>query len=361
MSGTKPLFYFAGLKSGAKRCEKVSGTVSHQEKNQLTTLKSAKVGGLIQSIDICSRKEYIWGRIALRHQEEKMAGPRFVAVLFFTLFSVSLAFAQSNPNSKEYYDERTNLGLGLEFKFLGVNATLGDNFKISNVPLELRQVPSHPDDTWIYGSKRVIRTIPDDSIKFSNISGLTFSLSPELTVWRFRLRSGPNFYHFGSPGGGPRKSNEGSTREINQYGKPTRGYGTSLVYYSIYGKNSWKPGMANEADLDIGKNLLLMAGYGWNNYKLVTESGYDRWDMLERYEMRELADNRLVKRYLGFGWQPDVDDGRRSWRPITVYLLLGKTETLAKLTEFGRGMTIEYGRPWFLEFGFSAHGVFLKK
>lgn len=282
-----------------------------------------------------------------------------MARLACSLAVTSIIILSSGLAAAAQEHEKTNFGLGFELRFFGVNSSIGDNIKaIENVPLELRQVPSHPDDIWIYGIKRVIRTIPYDSIDLGGFDGLTVSLSPELTAWRFRLRSGPNLY-LGSFGGGPRRSNEGNTREINQYGKPTRGYGTSLVYYSIYGQSSWKPGITSEVDLDIGKGLLLMAGYGWNNHKLTAESGYDRWDALEKYESRKLADSRIVKRYLGFGWQPDMDNN--GWRPMTLSLSIGKTRTKLNLTEIGKEMIFRHSNPWFFELSFSAHRYFWKK
>lgn len=287
-----------------------------------------------------------------------MAKLCFSAISFFVLFYVStISVFAKNTSADE--NKKPVAGFGIEFKFFGADVSANDYLKeINNVPIELRQVPSHPNDTWIYGSTQVVRTIPYDSIKLGAASGLLFSLSPELTIWRFRVRSGPNLYWSGL-GKGPSKSNEGNTREINQYGEPLRGYGTSLVYYSIYSQNSWKPGVTNEADLDIGKDFLLIAGYSWNNYKLVSESGYDRWDALEKYQRHEVAVSRRIKKYLGFGWQPNVDDN--GWRPIMISLMVGKSRTLTRLTEAGKGMTFQYGNPWFLEFNFSVHGFFWKK
>ena len=52
----------------------------------------------------------------------------------------------------------------------------------------------------------------------------------------------------------------------------------------------------------------------------MAQSGYDRWDALEKYRTYRVADNRLMKRYLGFGWQPGAEGG---YRPITMYALIG--------------------------------------
>lgn len=282
-----------------------------------------------------------------------MARLRVVAVSFFVLFSASFVFGQSSSP-----DQKTKIGFGLEIKFFGVSAGLDNDSKVTNVPLKLRQIPSHPQDKWIYGSRRPILTVPSDSIGLGNLGGgLNFSLSPELTLWRFRVRSGVNVSYIGT--GGSEKSNEGSTREINQYGKPQRGSGTSLVYYSIYKQNSWKPGLTSEVDFDLGKNTLFIAGYGWNNYKLVTEKGYDRWDALEVYEKNDLSNNRVIKRYIGIGFQPEIE---KNFRPISINITAGRMRHEARPTEYGRGLTFKYtDNPWFIEFSFAAHTFLFKK
>lgn len=255
--------------------------------------------------------------------------------------------------------KRTNFGLGLSVG-LGLAVSPSNNFKIDNVPLELRQIPSHPNDGWIYGSKQVIRTIPYDLMNIShNSEGLKVSFSPELTIWRFRLRNGASLYNAADTDG-PMRSNEGNTREINQFGKPTRGYGTSLVYYSIYGKKSSKFGWSGGADFDIGKGLLIMAGYDrWNNYyNILAESGYDRWNSLEKYKDYDLGKLSLNRRYVGFGWQPDVDNYRL---PLVISVVGGKTNSIFRPTELGKNITFERNKNWFVEFGLSVHLVLLKK
>lgn len=286
-----------------------------------------------------------------------MVGLRLVGVLICVLYSVSFAFAQSDDRKHK----KSNFGFGIEAKLFGADATFNESTKVSDIPLNLRQVPSHPEDTWIYGSRRVIRTIPSDTIIFngSNV-GQNFAFSPELTVWRLRARSGVNFFVGGS-GDGPSKDSDNTTREMNQYGGSSRGYGTSLVYYSVYSKSSRKPGINNEVDFDIGNDLLLIAGYSWRNYNLVAQSGYDRWDSLEEYSTSVVSENKFVKRYAGFGWQPDLSDDNTNNRPLTISAVVGKGKTTANLTGAGTGMKVEYGRPWFFEFSFAAHGVFWRK
>ncbi len=278
-------------------------------------------------------------------------------VLVLSLLLVPKVSAQGQNSVSQNENKNSNFGMGLEFKFFDVSSFPVFMKEVDNVPLALRQVPSHPDDTWIYGNQQVMRTIPFDSINPSGFESLNFTVSPELTLWRFRLRSGLMFSY--ASFGGAEPKNEGSTREINQYGVPERGYGTSLVYYSIYGRNSWKPGVITEADLNIYKGFLAMVGYGWSNYNLVTETGYDRYDALEQYRAYDLGSARSVRRYLGGGWSPDVDNG---WRPITIYVVYGKTRTEINLSGLAEGMTFQpAGNPWFIEFGFAYHGIFLKK
>jgi len=276
-----------------------------------------------------------------------------ILVLSIVLFSVGSVSAQGNKSGRD------NFNVGFSFKLFDITTTLNGPYieEIGNVPIALRQVPSHPDDIWIYGNRSIIRTIPYDSVGGSNLGSFNLGISPELTIWRFRVRNGIIF-SLDNLGGVAEKSNSGSTREINQYGQPVRGYGTSLVYYNIHGESSRKPGLIHEVDFDIDKNLLAIGRYSWSNYNLVGESGYDRWDMLEKYRDYELGDVRVIKRSLGFGWRPEVEKGRR---PITMYFLAGKARSAVDLTESGKGLDLRYKNSWLLEFGLSAHFGFLKK
>ncbi len=276
-----------------------------------------------------------------------------VLVLLIVLFSIGSVSAQDNKNGRD------NFNIGFSFKLFDITTALNDPYieEIGNVPIALRQVPSHPNDIWIYGNRPIIRTIPYDSVGGGNLGSFNLGISPELTVWRFRIRSGINF-STGGLGSMAEKSNNGSTREINQYGQPVRGYGTSLVYYNIHGESSWKPGLIHEADFDIGKSLLIITGYSWSNYDLVGESGYDRWDMLEKYRDYELGNVRIIKKYLGFGWRPEVE---KEQRPITMYFLVGKARSAVDLTESGKGLSLRHKNPWLFQFGLAAHLGFLKK
>lgn len=279
-----------------------------------------------------------------------MAGPglRFVAAPFFVLFLASPAFAQT----VEY--KRPNFALGLEGRFFHFDYLLNAG-KFENVPLALRQVPSHPNDIWIYGSRPVMRTVPFDSINLGSDSNLVFSVAPEITVHRLRVRSGVSFTSI-SPIT-PDPYNNDSLREVNQYGRPTRGYGTSLVYWGIARKSTVKPGWISEADFEIGKGIAFIGGYSTNRYKLVFESGWDRWDRLEKYRIYDLSDNTVQKVYGGLGFQPGKVEGN----PVRVSVLAGKAKVISDFTDLAEGMTVDYGSPWFFGLGFSVHGTFFKK
>jgi hypothetical protein len=155
---------------------------------------------------------------------------------------------------------------------------------VENVPAQLRRVPSHPGDTWIYGSRPVVRTIPFDSIEPNPVSFLTsLHFAAELTVRRFRLRGGPAFAVFPRIDQGLVKANTGATREVNQWGEPYRGSATSLVYYNMYPETSAAPGWLIEGALSLNRHVSAFGGMGQDNVRLLVESGYDRFDSLETY------------------------------------------------------------------------------
>ena len=114
---------------------------------------------------------------------------RFLGVIIlFSLFPIGV-FAEDAPSLPSH--GRSDLAFGLEFKFTQ-NFLVGGFGEARDLPLALRQVPSHPDDTWIYGSSTVIRTIPLDSYALSEKATFIPAISPEITINRFRLRAGLN-------------------------------------------------------------------------------------------------------------------------------------------------------------------------
>jgi hypothetical protein len=274
------------------------------------------------------------------------------------VLAISVIFLlSSNAFSQNKSEDNENFSIGAEIRFLHFGGAPTLIKEIDNIPLGVRQVISHPSDTWIYGSRRPLITIPDKNVDGGILSMIEFGASPEISVWRFRLRSGVNFT-ISTFGEGPEKANFDTTPAVNQYGQPQRGTGTSLVYYTVRGQNSWKPSLIHEIDFDIGRNFLVIVGYSASNSTIIAESGYDRYDSLEKYKDYELGILRVDKRYLGFGIQPGMEDMAR-W--LTVSFIGGTTELSFNPTVQGNSLTLRQGHPWFFEMGFSAHINSLRK
>jgi hypothetical protein len=159
---------------------------------------------------------------------------------------------------------------------------------VDNVPQRFRQLPSHPGDVWIYGSRRTMRTIPFDSIQPNPVSNLTsLHVAAALTVRRLQLRGGPAFAIVPRIDQGLVKGNTGATREVNQWGESYRGSGTSLVYYNMYPETSFMPGWLIESAITVNRRVSFFGGIGQDNFKLLAESGYDRFDRLEKYDLQK--------------------------------------------------------------------------
>jgi len=269
---------------------------------------------------------------------------------------LSSVFVFSGIASAQNSSKTENFSIGLEARIFNLMVAPTLVKEVSNIPSVIRQVPSHPDDTWIYGNRRPIITIPDDTVSGLMSGSMGAGISPEVSAWRFRFRSGISLAIFTF--GGPTMGDFGSTPAINQYGEAKRGTGTSLVYYSVYGKTSWKPGLVHEVDFAITKSALLIVGYSYDNFRIVGQSGYDRHNSFEKYRDYDLGKGRIYKKYLGLGFQPEIDKG---WRPATVNFLVGKTELKTELDGLGEGLNIRNGSPWFFQIGSAYHLNSLRK
>lgn len=212
---------------------------------------------------------------------------------------------------------------------VGINWGLNSSFfggvagMVENVPADLRTVPSHEGDAWIYGKTQVLRTIPFSSIEPNPLTNLSsFFIGPEVTFFRLRIRTGINFSWTGRLEQGRTKSNEGATREVNQHGLPNRGSGTSLVYYNMYVKSTLIPGWFGEAGVSLTRNFSVVGGWGLNNFNLEIESGYDRYGSLETYDTYKAATVRLRRTYGGIEVELPIDNSNAA---VAFQILVGRT------------------------------------
>ncbi len=259
-----------------------------------------------------------------------MNGPlRSLASLILVFCFGTGAYAQTSSLKK---DSKDNFGFGLDFRPIDINVMPGYFGKVENVPLELRQVVSNPDDTWIYGSRRPILTIPGNSLKMGGAGGFNLTLSPELRIYRLRLRIGPNYSLFF-----PNRSSGNTVREVNQYGSSQRGTGNSLVYYKLEMSPTLKPGWTSEAEFQVYRGWSVATGYSVNYYKLQVDRGYDRYNSFDSLHSDDVSRNKLAKTYGGMGWRNNGNSGR-----VSTFVFVGKTRTTGNLTEAGRNMVITY-------------------
>lgn len=221
---------------------------------------------------------------------------------------------------------------------------------VENVPASLRQVPSHPGDTWIYGSQTVLRTIPFDSIEPNPLpSSAALYVAAEITVRRLRMRSGPVFTFYSEAEQGLVPANTGATRLANQRNLPDRGIGQSLVYYNMYVQTSRVPGWLNEASLNVSRHVSLIGGYSFTTFALVVETGYDRFNRLETYDTVDGGRVTLWRAYGGVEAAFPFAQGHSGGFHVLVGTL---RDPIA-----ANGMTVHADGRWFVTAGVSLHHV----
>jgi hypothetical protein len=134
-----------------------------------------------------------------------------------------------------------------------------------------------------------MRTIPFDAIDPNPVSSLiAFRAGPEVSIRRLRLRAGLSFASVPPIEQGLVKASAGATRMVNQWNEPSRGFGASLVYYTMSPSATAVPGWFGEASVDITERVAAFGGVGADNVRLLVETGYDRFDQFEVYR-RDVA------------------------------------------------------------------------
>jgi len=208
------------------------------------------------------------------------------AILLAVLISFYLQLPAASAQAK---GEALSAGIEFRYSFFGI-----PHPALSSIPASVRQVPGHQNDPW----RNQVFTIPDDNIKPGGLAGGVV-IAPELGFWqRIRIRAGINWAGVGWPTP-PQRGTTDNTKEINQYGRPQRGIGTALVYYSVRHKPASMPAPMAELEVRPLRHFWVLAGFVKGRYSYVVERGWDRYDSLETLDVRGLSTVWYSHRYVG--------------------------------------------------------------
>lgn len=158
--------------------------------------------------------------------------------------------------------------------------------RVSDVPIEIRNVPAHPDDSQVS-----IGPIADDEVYVRDRFGGFFRIGPKLNLGGIYIKPGIELEISGS------QNPETPERNYTNYpGTNQRGYGAALTYYNIHtqcGDESntfFFPKLFLGLEAKISDSISLgLASNVWRE-DLVAETGYDRYDSLEMNEVSNLVD-----------------------------------------------------------------------
>ena len=168
--------------------------------------------------------------------------------------------------------------------------------EISRVPEQFRQIPGHKDDF----TRPVTITVSDDTINpADSLINFGIGVAPQLAFKkRLYLRGGVAWNY--SPKAQARMDSSGNTREVNLRGTTARGFGESLVYYSIRPSPSVIPSPFAEIETKVKRWCGILGGYMLYRHNLTLERGWDRFDALEVFEKSRLGSASMHIPYLGF-------------------------------------------------------------
>ena len=179
----------------------------------------------------------------------------------------------------------------------------------------------------------------------------SYFVGPELTVKRFSVKGGPLFASINDVEQGLCKCNEGATREVNQRGRPSRGFGTSLVYYNMYFDSSRVPGYFFEASVNVHRWVSVLAGASQKNVDVMVETGYDRFDRLEEYETRDVGRVGIRDSYAGIEFQVR-GDGKNVVTIGGFQVLAGRMRDESLTLD---GMVLSANWLWYMNLGIAFH------
>lgn len=215
---------------------------------------------------------------------------RVILFLSMVIFGFGSARSEDQPQKPKKF----RLDYGAELRIFGVNYTPLVS-QVLFLPQAMRTVPTHAGDSW-FGVPGTPRVIPNDRIRVGLKTGVNiFSVAPQVCFWeRFYIRGGGNLQL-----GGRDSPTVGNIREINQYGKPERGYGTSLVYYAVLQQKRVALVPFGEMEVKLTRNVALLGGYTTEKRRFSVETGYDRSNSLETYAVYPLLRQTSRWSYVG--------------------------------------------------------------
>jgi len=223
----------------------------------------------------------------------------------------ALLFTPLQANSDFYF--YGNLGLGLE---AGTPTA-----QVQTVPLEIRDVPAHPDDS----------SLSIAPIKDSEVTHFPYTLNLEAKVGvgfegdNFDIRIGPkaglvltgNFSW-------PIERNY-----TNDPGSDTRGTGAALTYYNLQKEGlAFIPGASARVSIPLGNQLIGFAEYSVDFlHQLFMENGWDRYDKFEVRKTYKLADliDHTIKVGINFPMGPEFASGE-AYIGVTIPQIIDKTD-----------------------------------
>lgn len=243
--------------------------------------------------------------------------------LSMLVFAFDLARAEDQPQKPKKF----RLDYGAELRILGVNYTSPVS-QVYFLPQAMRTVPTHTGDSW-FGVPGTPRVIPNDRIRVGLKTGVNiFSVAPQVCFWeRFCIKGGGNLQL-----GSRDSSTFGNIREINQYGKPERGYGTSLVYYAILQQKRTALVPFGEMEVKLTRNVALLGGYTTEKRRLSVETGYDRFNSLETHAVYPLLRQTSRWSYVGVKLGVPV---------VGLIIFAGPARHSGNLESFGAGTMID--------------------
>jgi hypothetical protein len=232
--------------------------------------------------------------------------------------------------TNENYIIRPLIELGADFQISG---SIGG---VKNVPEEIRYVPIHSNDSDVPESNNGV--IKEDSAKIHpvlfDMRFLKLGLESKLSDNVYLDVYGDLSVNFSK---GKKdlnikddldRVNERNYRGVNQSssnysnlhqctdpaptptpGTNERGTGTALTYYGLKYDSLFIPGIKADLRFRSGDNEFIIGG-GIRQYKLDIETGWDRYDDLEKYTEYDIGDVQEKSIYLGYRF---IDPSDKGW------------------------------------------------
>lgn len=221
---------------------------------------------------------------------------------------------------------------------------------VKGIPLEMRDVPKHPDDS--YARESNVAPIAKDSAELYGYADIGTRLGGKFSLHEDKLlfNTGIGIDFSCTPAFS--EYNKRKDMEVRNYtsnpGSNTRGSGAALTFYRVapssvllnFGGVFLRPSAFGEIEVNVGKKASLALGYMVfpQNYQI--ENGWDRWNKLEFREKHTFAKLIMGGPYLSIKIKQE-DDSRIGYHYTSVDI--GITRILRKhLTEIGENMELDF-------------------